>query len=156
GSQSTATTNKRLSTSSLAVRALGECDEFSPAMDARGSADRGATDHYSLDPPTAFPIDRLGCDEVSAGGQPDVARLCANSTMADSRASRPGDRGTRVLNQPPARDRLARPRGWRPTGYDSRPHRPLTEHDATGREFGQLETQDRRRAVSSNAGHTRL
>ena len=97
-----------------------------------GAAAGGPADHHPPDQPAAIPDDPLGGDDVPAGGEPDVARLCPAPAVADHGVPDGGDRRPDLRRQPAARRRLARAGGRRPARHDDRPARPLAEHAAGG------------------------
>src|SRR4051794_35710290 len=113
-------------------------------MDAVRAADRRAADHHPPDPSAAFPIDRLGSDEVSAGSESHVARVCADPAVANSGDARARHCGTRFLDKQTPGDRLARLGRWRSARYNVDSAGPLAEHASTGRKLREFEATVRR------------
>ena len=136
----------------------GAMSFLQPMLLAALAAGRPA-DHHSPDQPAAVPDDSLGGDDVPAGGQPDVARLCPAAAVADHGVAHGGDRRPGLRRQPAAGQRLAGPGGRRPGRHDDHPARPLAQHAAGGRRRRRLEARDRapaaRRRRSRRLGSAR-
>ena len=124
---------------------------FLQPMLLAGAAAGRAADHHSPDQPAPLPDDSLGGDDVSAGGQPHVARLSPAAAMADHVVPHAGHRGADFRRQPAVGQRLAGAGRRRPSRHDDRPPGPFAQHAAARRRRRRIEARDRPAATGRDA-----
>ena len=134
----------------------GRAMSFLAADAAGGPAAGGLADHHPPDQPAAVSDGAVGGDDVSAGGQPDVARLCPAAAVADHGDADGGDRRLGLRRQPAARG------GWLGLAaggrrrHDDRRARPLAQHAAGGAERGGSKLETGVRQLVAHARDARL